>query len=86
MVPGERRERCCLPRDDDDPHGAVFGVAIFGTIVVQVVMGMMAYRHVVTASPDVLSAGFTVAFSFGILLCLTGAVILAAVRAERVPA
>lgn len=47
-------------------------------------MGMMAHRHVVTASPDVLSAGFAVAFSFGILLCLAGAVISAAVRDERV--
>jgi EmrB/QacA subfamily drug resistance transporter len=55
--------------------GSVFGVAIFGTIVVQVVVGMMAYRHVITASPAVLSAGFSIAFSFGVVLCLAGAVI-----------
>ena len=65
--------------------GAVFGVAIFGTIVVQVVTGMMAHRHVVTASPDVLSAGFSIAFSIGILICLAGACISVAIRDERVP-
>jgi DHA2 family metal-tetracycline-proton antiporter-like MFS transporter len=63
--------------------GAVFGVAIFGTIVVQVIIGRMEYQHVVTASPEVLSAGFAVAFTLGILLCLAGAVISAASRDER---
>ncbi|MFA4848244.1 MAG: MFS transporter [Methanoregula sp.] len=64
--------------------GSVFGVAIFGTIVVQVVIGMMAYRHVIAASPDVLSTGFSIAFSIGIILCLAGACLSAAVREERV--
>jgi CHASE2 domain-containing sensor protein len=64
--------------------GSVFGVAIFGTIVVQVVIGMMAYRHVVAASPDVISTGFSFAFSIGIILCLAGACISAAVRDERI--
>jgi EmrB/QacA subfamily drug resistance transporter len=62
--------------------GAVFGVALFGTVVGQVVISMMAHEHVMSASAGILTSGFSMAFSFGILLCLAGAAISAIVRDE----
>jgi len=55
--------------------GAVFGVALFGTIVVQVVSGLMIRSQVIDASPAILSAGFPAAFAGGIVLCLLAAVV-----------
>jgi EmrB/QacA subfamily drug resistance transporter len=64
--------------------GAVLGVALFGTIAVQVIAGTMAHRHVISASPDMLSMGFSVAFTAGILLSILAAAISAVIRDERV--
>jgi len=64
--------------------GAVLGVALFGTIAVQVIAGTMAQRHVIRASPDMLSMGFSVAFTAGILLCILAAAISGVIRDENV--
>ncbi len=63
--------------------GAVFGVAIFGTVVGQVVISMMAHENVMSASADIQTTGFSIAFTCGILICLAGAGISAAIREER---
>ena len=64
--------------------GAVLGVALFGTIAMQVIAGTMAHRHVISASPDMLMMGFSVAFTAGTLLCIVAAVISAVIREENV--
>ena len=64
--------------------GAVLGVALFGTIAIQLIAGMMAHRHAIRASPDILTMGFSVAFTAGILLCIVAAVISAVIRDENV--
>ncbi len=64
--------------------GGVIGVAVFGTLVSQGVIGMNGHKDVITASPVILSSGFSVAFTIGTLLCLGVAVILTAIQEDRV--
>ena len=65
--------------------GAMIGIALFGTIVSQAAGGTMAGNNVLTATPGILSAGFTTAFTAGLLICLAGALVAAAIRDERAP-
>jgi EmrB/QacA subfamily drug resistance transporter len=65
--------------------GAMVGIALFGTIVSQAAGSTMAGDNVLTASPAILSSGFTAAFSAGLLICLAGAFVAAAIRDERAP-
>lgn len=64
--------------------GGVIGVAVFGTLVASGIIGVMGHKDVITASPGVLSSGFSVAFTIGALLCLLVAVISAATRDDLI--
>jgi len=59
--------------------GAAFGVALFGTITVFVIISTMTVRATMDLSPTILAAGFRAAFLWGAVLCLTCAIVSAAI-------
>jgi|SRR5208282_140601 len=59
--------------------GAAFGVALFGTIAVFVIISTMTVRAAMDLSPVILAAGFRAAYQWGCVLCLLCAVISAAI-------
>jgi EmrB/QacA subfamily drug resistance transporter len=50
--------------------GAMLGVAILGTIAVQVILGVMGGHYVQAPTPDQLAPGFHAAFLAGMVVCL----------------
>ena len=50
--------------------GAMLGVAILGTIAVQVILGVMGGHYVQAPTPDQLTPGFHAAFLAGVVVCL----------------
>jgi len=57
--------------------GSVFGVAIFGTIVVQVIIGIMGRENLTHLTLGLLTSGFHVAFLFGVVICIVAAIVSA---------
>ncbi|MGD1004925.1 MAG: MFS transporter [Methanoregulaceae archaeon] len=60
--------------------GSVVGVAIFGTVAVQVILSKAARLHTINYTPEILTAGFHAAFLFGIIFCIVAMVISAIIK------
>ena len=60
--------------------GSVVGVAIFGTVAVQVILSKAARLQTINYTPEILTAGFHAAFIFGIIFCIVAMVISAIIK------